>query len=418
MHPEFVFPKVAEVLPPANPCAPYSDFRTCQSQLRNLNRQQLQALLCENLKKITEAEKILITRSGKDAIYQCLKGLKKCSDKRSVAIAAYTCPDIAAAAVRAGFKIIPLDASELTSSLSREAIVKSLDNPDLAAVILSNLYGLPDEIPEELKQAANTDLLLIDDACQAAHSSRGKIQVGAHFPALGVISFGRGKAFSGVGGGAIIVPKDLPPDSIAAKIEFNLDTSRNSEISDQLKSYAQWGFSIPHWYKIPASIPWLGLGKTTCDSDFLTGSMSEFQILHAVTQLRRRQTLQRIYSDKAALWLEALASLDSRAFVFPSTESAYCSESTLRQTIFTRFPLIFERAADKQRFLRKTQESGLGVSASYPAPLHAFTQLEGKLASTHSPRAELLAQTLVTLPVHSYVAPQHIGTTINILKGL
>ena len=418
MRPEFVFPKVAEVLPPATPCAPYRDFRNCQNQLRNLDRHQLQELLKDSLKKICNAEKVLVTRSGKDAIFQCLKGLKSCSEKRSIAMAAYTCPDVAAAAVRAGFRIVPLDAKEQTSSLSKEAVLQVLDNPDLAAVILSNLYGLPDEIPEELEQAACKDLLLIDDACQAAHSFRGESPVGASKAALGVVSFGRGKAYSGVGGGAVIISKNIPPDSIAAKIEFSLETAHNSEISDHLKSYAQWGFATPHWYRIPASIPWLGLGETNCDSEFLSGSMSNVQILHAITQLRRRQTLQRIYSEKSALWFEALDSLTNAPFVYPLANSAFGSASTLEQTIFTRIPLIFERAVDKQRFLRKSLEAGLGASGSYPAPLQSFTQLQGALAGTSSACAELLAQTLVTFPVHSYVAPQHIGTTINILKGL
>lgn len=398
MQIEFIFPTTLEVLTPAPDCSTPREWLAAYRELSSLSRaKQLHHLRTLFTESLSVAD-LLLFASGKEALYRLFTALSTCTTKRTVALSAYTCPDIAAAAVRAGFVIYAVDTKPQGLTPDWDEFIS---NPpiDCAAVVLSNLFGVPDDIQSLLRASHERDLLIVDDACQAALSARESTVIGCTPNTIGVYSFGRGKAYSGVGGGALIVPS--ASSGICKKVVDKLDsspvrTSVSQELSDIFRSMIQWGFSNPLTYRIPTSIPGLGLGETRYRPQFPLGMLSSVALAHILAQFRSRTERALELANTANQWREALVSSE---LILPEH-----SEST----ILIRFPAIFRSIDQREKFLYDAQRAGLGVSGSYPAPLWGFPKLRPHLAPIPCLNAERLARTLVTFPLHRHVRTRHV----------
>jgi hypothetical protein len=201
-----------------------------------------------------------LVNSGKTALYLFFKTLKQIRQEDEVAMAAYTCPDVASAAIRAGYKIrlIDLEKNSTNIKVTEEKI------KNCSAVVLSNLYGIPDDV----QYLENT--YVVDDACQAALSMREFDQVGVSLNKIGVFSFGRGKAYSSVGGGFLLVPKKFE--------ELNLEISKNflsfksssykNLFFNLIKSFIYYFLERPFFYRLLLFMPGLGIGETKVNLNF------------------------------------------------------------------------------------------------------------------------------------------------------
>src|SRR5690606_32870884 len=97
---------------------------------------------------------------------------------------------------------------------------------------------------------------VIEDAAQG-HGARWRERPLGALGRLSVLSFGRGKGWTGGAGGALL----WRGDALSPRFSFPEPTP-SSEGGVVVRAAGQWALGRPRMYRIPASIPWLGLGET------------------------------------------------------------------------------------------------------------------------------------------------------------
>ncbi len=363
-------------------------------------------LLEKRLREHFNSKKVVLTGGGKEALLQLFLTVKKRSEKSIVIMGAYTCPDIAAAAVRAGFRIYALDLKkdslEMDVSLLSEEIMKQT-----CAVVLSNLYGLIDSLPLWLEYKKKYDFFLIDDACQGAFSKDGEHFVGARQETVGVVSFGRGKAICSVGGGAVIC-SDQQLELFEERYSFITKKRSLCGFRDLFKGILFWVFEKPVLYFFPAHLSFLGLGGAIYQERFSEKTMNTYQALSALTQLEEKSERQAIFLEHTKKWASLLRDLPVR--------QPYTKHLDTQKAVLIRYPIIFQSAAKREAAWNKLEKKGLGVSQSYPQALSSYAELQPHLISTHTPVAEEIASTILTLPVHRYVQMSDMEEIVQVLK--
>ncbi len=348
------------------------------------------------LAKMLGAESLTGMKSGKEALYNVFKALKKERQITSVVVAAYTCPDVAAAAARAGLEIFPADINPRTLEIDYAQI-----NTMGLAVVLSNLYGMADDI----KPFRETNSVIIDDACQSVLSMVNDKRIGLRDNTIGVMSFGRGKAIMGAGGGGIILPKNIELNIGHSKI------SNNRALLDFTKLYLSWILERPALYGIINKLPFLGLGETNCEVNFSLGSCSNVQLACVKVQLTNAKKIAKIHNDNASQWNAALY---ESGIIEPFIERGFRFNEGI---VPNRYPILVPNEKTRDKIINKLNNVGLGASVSYPKALGSYRELEKKLTANKTPYADSVSRRIITLPVHKYVSPKHIARGAKIIKG-
>jgi dTDP-4-amino-4,6-dideoxygalactose transaminase len=323
-----------------------------------------------------------------------------------VAISAYTCPDIAAAAVMAGWEIIPLelDLETLLPAAGQEEFCKERG---INAVILSNLFGLPDDVAR-WRELFGPELLIIDDACQGALSSDAGVPLGCRSGTWGVWSFGRGKAFGGPGGGALLAPKDC---SIALEAQFKGVQGVSSETRDLFVAACSWLFERPQLFGLAAKLPFIGLGETHFCAEIPKRSISTVAASCLGAQVLCRDSARKIFRQNSKSLKEALEGLDVHV---PLTRR---SANEQKEVVLIRFPIILPSDKHRDAAFSALNRAGLGASVSYGRTLQSYQDLQGHLITNETPTAEQVARRILTLPVHRYVRGNDILRIGEILKN-
>lgn len=214
---------------------------------------RLRGVLADRL----DATGIRLTDSGTSALRLALQlaldGVE--GDARTVALPAYGCYDLLSAAEGADARVAFYDIDPGTLAPVPDSVAEALASA--RAVVGASLYGFPVDWTTLIEQAAAVGAVVIEDAAQAVGSAwHGR--PGGSVGDLSVLSFGRGKGWTGGGGGALlgrgrfgsaVQALALPPNGkgVAALTAANLGT---------------WLLARPTLYGAPARIPSLGLGET------------------------------------------------------------------------------------------------------------------------------------------------------------
>ncbi len=347
------------VIPPAGNFLPF--FSVFKKYLKCSENK-----LNQEIKTHFPKHNVFTLNSGKAALLLVLKSIKEIDSRSFILISAYTCPDIAICAILAGFKIRLLDTHIKSSSIS---VPTDDDLRDCVAVISSNLYGEIDDSNVE-KICKDNNLFHIDDACQSAHSFKNGSLVGRSENSIGIFSFGRGKAYSAVGGGMLTIPKNEYFISLAKIVEKNYHELAKPSFEDSHKYLIKLAvlniLKYPYFYGIVTKIRFFKLGETIIN----------FNI-----------------EDKKA----SKAELALISFAL-STENIYNS--------FSRKALIVSKEI-KQKFFAGNSAKKLGLSPSYPKILIEYHELKELLheenKNRHFPNAKLLSETILTIPNHDLI---------------
>jgi len=341
--------------------------------------------------------------SGTQALYAFLCALRKHSDRRYVAIAAYTCPEIAAAVVRGGFHAALLDLESNSAAASdRSPVAWS----DVAAVVLSNLYGIPESNSRWEKLAAEHGLVVIDDACQAALSLDWQGRVGSRGHSVGLLSFGRGKALSGIGGGALLIPQGSPLDAAVLNSIEMLSPFNASWWRDFGYGAAMWMFANPYLYTVPAKLPFLKLGETHCNLNFSLGPRSAVSLAFALARIRELEEYSKEQQECATAWTKYV----------PENMRIALSGAAEATVIPIRIPILCRNGTARDKALSRLIAAGLGATASYPKTLADYPELKPALAAGELPNARSFSERIITLPVHRFVSTEDQRRTAEILQ--
>ena len=170
-----------------------------------------------------------------------------------VILPAYGCPDIVSAAVFAGAKPVLVDLENDRPWMNLEQLSASISS-NTVAVIAVDLLGIPERIATILNIVDQADILLIEDSAQAFPLCMEKPFWGGD---LVVLSFGRGKPVTLLGGGAVLV-RDPVLGKLLPEGASHYDGGRLIRLMAMLYNL----MSSPNLYWIPQGLPFLRLGDT------------------------------------------------------------------------------------------------------------------------------------------------------------
>lgn len=301
-----------------------------------------------------------------------------------VAIPAYTCYDVAAAVLAETGRLACFDVDPLTLAPDPGSVGRVLA-AGASVVVVSPLFGVP--VPwEPLEEAARrAGAVVIEDAAQGHGASWHGRPLGALGP-LSVISFARGKGWTGGVGGAVLA-RGAAADGLRALDELDADPRPVRAARVLLAAAAQWVFGRPALYAVPASLPWLRLGETV---------------------YRPAPPAEAMPAVAARLALAAEAAADEEA------EARRRRAAWLRSRVPSGMLVRTPRGGVPGWLrlpIRLTGGGGplphavlrAGLAPSYPLALPDLPEVRPALdgAGGPWPGAERLARELVTLPTHS-----------------
>jgi dTDP-4-amino-4,6-dideoxygalactose transaminase len=349
---------------------------------RGDSRAELAALLRERF----TAERVLLCGSGTQALQIAITAARALLGDASAAVAlpAFSCFDVASAAVGAGGPVAAYDLDPETLSpdpASLERVVEA----GARVVVAAAFYGHPVAWDQVEAVAARHGAVVIEDAAQG-HGGAWRGRPLGSLGRLSVLSFGRGKGWTGGAGGALLLrggDADLPGLAAAS-------LPRGARIV--AASAAQWALARPWLYALPNALPGLQLGETVYHPPADPVAMSPAAAALALRTRAASDAEAAVRRRNGAALVDALADSPSVALIRPVPDG---------EPGCLRLPVRLRGSIDEGR------ARALGVMRSYPHPLPRLPALAPRLSGPERrwPGAEELAAKLVTLPTHSHVTP-------------
>jgi dTDP-4-amino-4,6-dideoxygalactose transaminase len=341
-------------------------------------RRRARGLLAAELAARYPAEKVVLVGSGTQALQLALRAC----GAEEVALPAFTCYDVASAAIGAGARVRLYDVDPVTLSPDAASLESAL-RQGVRVVVVAPLYGVPVRWGEIEALAASYGARVIEDAAQGSGASWRGTPLGG-LGTISVISFGRGKGWTGGSGGAVLLrgSATLLPERVAAA---------GGGLRAWTGAAAQWAVGRPAIYVLPVSLPGLGLGETRYHAPAVPAGMPAAAAALALATRAASDAEAESRRENARLLLEALSGSPAAGTIHPPAGSV---AGYLRLPL--RLPHGLDSFASPERALR------LGVGRSYPTTLAELAPLQGSLVGVSAlPGAQQLARELVTLPTHS-----------------
>lgn len=338
---------------------------------------------------------VLLTDSGTSALRLALAGAALSAGRADalVAMPAYCCYDIATAADGAGVRVALYDLDPATLSPDPGSLERALAL-GARAVVVAHLYGFPVDLGMVRRLAAQARALLIEDAAQGVGGSYEGRALGAHGE-LAILSFGRGKGRTGGGGGALLA-RGARGLELLERVRSLAGPSRGGRRS-ALRLAAQWLLARPSLYRLPASLPFLGLGETPYHQPWEPRAMAPGP---AAALLWSWEASGREAARRRATGTELIRQLTEGRKDEPAGHWGRPVRPVAgAQPGYLRFPLVL----DAPRDLRPVR--GLGIMPGYPLALPDLPGFGSRCAVTGEAHhgARTLAARLCTLPTHSWV---------------
>jgi len=338
------------------------------------------ALAC-GLRALLGTAVITFHASGREALRVALGRVAAESGRDEVVVPAYTCFSVPAAAVAAGLRVrlvdVDPDGRIDVSALARLPLERA------AAIVVCNLFGVPEPVDTVRKLAEDAGAAVVDDAAQSLGAAGPEGPAGAR-GSVGILSFARGKPLSALGGGAI-VSRGEPP-----LLDSSIGPARANAVARALAYNAALAGPV---FRLLSGVPALGIGKTVYDPEFVRGAIGGASLALAAALL---PDLAAAAARRAARARELAAWFRSRTEFTPILPP----EGTTGA--FPRLAVRAPTAAARTRALARLEELGVGASAMYPSALDAVAALAPHLAGgpPHVPGARDLAARVVTVPTH------------------
>jgi len=363
-------------------------------------RAALERLLAERY----QANQVLLTASGTHALQTALALAASAApwSGRPVALPAYTCYDMATAAVGAGVAVTFYDIDASTLCPDADGVRRALAY-GAGVVVANSLYGFPLDWTWLRRECEAADALLVEDAAQGL-GSLWEGREGGSFGDLTVLSFGRGKGWTGGGGGAVLF---RPGFLEQARDRAAPSTSRlaQPQLSGNLRalcfSLMQWALGHPALFGIPSSIPALALGETRYKDPTPPAAMGATVAATAFAHAARAGAEVELRRANAARWLDLLDANRT------SLRGAYRTPRPLDggSCAYLRLPVLTTSTGPGADALARGGRA-FGLARGYPQPLPDLAPLRPSIIASrarHEPGASDLAKHLFTVPTHSLV---------------
>lgn len=329
--------------------------------------------------------------SGASALGAALADVVRRAGKpqAEVLLPAYTCPEVVSAVLFAGAKPILVDLAGDRPWMDLDLLASRTTDKTVAVVAVS-LFGIPERFAQIRQVVNGKGICVVEDNAQR-FPERGERFDGD----VVVLSFGRGKPVSVLGGGAVLTRDPELAAEVARAIE-----SRPAAPSDRirfgLKARVYNALISPRLYWLPDSLPFLGLGETRFKPLRGVTAMDEVAIRHLPAGVeaywRRDDAVQNAVAG-------CVAPFAGKGVM--NLAAASCGEVVPR---LLRYPLLCGTKALRDELYRRLDRAGLGASRMYPSALPGIEGLEKILAGQGPfPQAQAFSDRLLTLPTHGGV---------------
>ena len=330
--------------------------------------------------------------SGKAAFSLILLALHSLSGRQKVVVPGYTCFSVPSAVVRAQLSLALCDIDPLSFDLDHDQLTQMADSTVLC-VLATHLLGIGADVPQIAEICRQRGIFVVEDVAQAFGGDWEGKPFGT-MSDVAFLSFGRGKNISCGSGGAIISNDDRIGEAIAHEYARLPEESVLGMLRNWLEVAATQLLIMPSCYWLPAGLPFLKLGETRFETDFLVTRMDSVRagLLRGWKKQLFQATRSRVTHAEELLRL--LASSPIRAI----------KASGQNHSVYLRLPLLMRSRQEKEALCRASVEQGLGVSSMYPSSIQYIAELRTELESQAVPQATMMAERLVTLPTHEFVS--------------
>ena len=316
--------------------------------------------------------------SGREALRVALGRLAAQRGRDEVLVPAYTCYSVPAAAVAAGLRVRLVDVGPRGQIDAERLRAAPLERA--AALVVTNLFGVAEPVRELREPLRAAGTALVDDAAQALGATAPDGAAGARGD-LGVLSFGRGKPLSGLGGGALVGAAADAPDAAPS-------ARRGAAL---LRALAYDVARSPLVFRWLGLVPALHVGETVYDPGFRRGPIDGAALCLAAAALARFDDDTRARAERAAALTARIEAETGFAPIRPAAGAT---------GVFPRLAVLAPTAPARDSALARLRD--LGATLLYPASLDAVPGLHPHLADGSACEgARSLAARLLTLPTHA-----------------
>lgn len=340
--------------------------------------------------------------SGTAALYKIFQALAITKAKSEIIIPAYSCPSIAAAILKAGYKPILCDIDVNNFGFDYNKLT-SLISPKTRAIVNVYLLGIPNNVFKIKKICSQHDIILIEDCAQLWDNTLAGRRLGG-IGDFSVFSFGRGKPLSLLEGGLLVL-NNLSYKKLIENNYHKIKEKSSLNYLFKLISYSL--FFKPALYWIPQKFPGLKLGETIFSTEFTLKRASKLLEKILAANLYGYYKIKSLRSKIMGLYFSRLTFNDTPFTLFP-----YSEDNT-----YIRFPLLFADVETRNRVLIKLQNNGIGATGLYPVTLNKLAGLSDILQDKNEyVNGNLVAKCLLTLPINNFVTEKKVVKIVDIIK--
>jgi perosamine synthetase len=368
----------------------------------NFQSQEVFETFSQKIKDAFNVKHCLFVSSGRTALYlllQCLYELNNDSIKNQVIIPSYTCYSVPGSIVKANLKVRVCDINPATLSYDLDQL-SQFDFSKVLAIITSNLYGIPYDLPSIENIAREHNVYLIDDAAQ---SMRAKVagRFSGTYGDVGLYSLDKGKNITSIQGGIIVTDSDLIAESMNKIIQSLPKQSILNIIEDCIKLLVYASLLPPNRYWIITKMPFLGLGLTPYTTNYPVHQYSK-------TMGKIASLLFDELSDITQSRISNAQNLRNTLINLPGLKMIEFNKNV--EPVYLRFPLLIQDNFLRNQLTTELNKAGIGATQSYPTSILNINQLKPKLIDNeaNAKGGKLVAEQILTLPTHPFMQPAHI----------
>ena len=348
--------------------------------------------------------------TGRAALTLALRALKTLdgAQRDEVVIPSYTCFSVASSVVKAGLKVRLADVDPATLDFAPGAL-ETIDESRVLAVVATNLYGLPSDLPAITRWAKGRGVFVVDDAAQCLGGSIDR-QASGTWGDVGLYSLDKGKNITSIDGGILVTNSER----VAAAIHEQVCTLPKCAPGESLihiaKLFVYVALLHPRRYWLPNMLPFLGLGTTACRIDY---PLAQYDGWMAPMGRRFFARLDAINARRIENAGRLTRDLPWGPYLEPVVPNPRAIPACLR------FPmLIHPRYRDV--VVAALCANGIGATASYPTAISDVPELRDHIRNGEREvvGGRDVARRIVTLPTHGYVSLQDHERMVMVVASL
>lgn len=351
-----------------------------------------------------------VVSTGRAALTLALLALKALDGERrdEVVIPSYTCFSVPSSVVKAGLKVRLVDVDPTTLDYAPGAL-ETLDGSRVLAVVATNLYGLPSDLPAIARLAHDRGVFVVDDAAQCFGGSIAGRPSGT-WGDVGIYSLDKGKSITSIDGGILVTSSERVAEAIADRVSVLPKCPSGESAIHVAKLLVYAAMLHPRRYWLPNALPFLGLGTTAYRTDY---PLAQYDPWMAPMGRRLFARLDAIIAQRIANADRLRSNLPWGPYLDPVLPNQRAAPAYLR------FPVLID-SRYRDAVVAALHANGIGATSSYPTAIGDIPELRGHLlgGEREAVRGREVARSIMTLPTHGYVTEQDHDRMVKVVTDI